>query len=55
MHRRITRRDFLNGVALAVGGAVILPNWAAALLEAEAGDPPAAMRRRRDDPSTHRR
>ena len=25
MHRRITRRDFLNGVALAVGGTVIPP------------------------------
>ena len=43
MHRRITRRDFLNGVALAVGGAVILPNWAAALLEAEASDLPASV------------
>jgi spermidine dehydrogenase len=30
LHRRITRRDFLNGVAL-IGGAVVLPDWAAAL------------------------
>jgi spermidine dehydrogenase len=32
LHRRITRRDFLNGMALAVGGAIVLPDWAAALL-----------------------
>ncbi len=43
MHRRITRRDFLNGVALAVGGAGISPLWEAVLLEAGAGDPPASM------------
>jgi spermidine dehydrogenase len=42
MSRHITRRDFLNGVALAVGGAVILPHWAAALLGADTGDPLAA-------------
>jgi spermidine dehydrogenase len=42
MHRRITRRDFLNGVALALGGAVVLPSWGAALLEADAGDVLAA-------------
>jgi spermidine dehydrogenase len=38
LHRRITRRDFLNGVALVVGGTFVLPDWAAALL---AGDPQA--------------
>jgi spermidine dehydrogenase len=43
MHRRITRRDFLNGVALSIGGAVMLPHWAAGLLEAEAGDAVAAV------------
>jgi spermidine dehydrogenase len=43
MYRRITRRDFLNGVALSIGGAVMLPHWAAALLEAEAGDAVAAV------------
>ena len=42
MHRRITRRDFLNGVALAVGGAAIFPPWEAVLLEAGAGDPSAS-------------
>jgi spermidine dehydrogenase len=44
MHRRITRRDFLNGAAMAVGGAVILPNWAAALLRNDAGDSLAVVR-----------
>lgn len=39
MHRRITRRDFINGVAIPVGGALVLPRWAsphtdAAILEA---------------------
>ena len=28
MHRRITRRDFINGVAIPVGGALALPSWA---------------------------
>jgi spermidine dehydrogenase len=42
MHRRITRRDFLNGMALTVGAALILPNWGEALLGADAGDPLAA-------------
>jgi spermidine dehydrogenase len=32
LSRRITRRDFLNGMALAIGGGVALPDWAAALL-----------------------
>ena len=36
MHRRITRRDFINGVAIPVGGALVLPRWASAL-----GQPPA--------------
>ena len=49
MHRRITRRDFLNGVALAIGGAGISPLWETVLLEAGAGDPPRPWRRR-DDP-----
>jgi spermidine dehydrogenase len=31
MDRRITRRDFINGVAIPVGGAMVLPRWAAAL------------------------
>jgi spermidine dehydrogenase len=39
LYRRITRRDFLNGIALAIGSRVILPDWAAALL---ASDLPAA-------------
>jgi spermidine dehydrogenase len=39
LHRRITRRDFLNGIALGIGSAVVLPDWAAAWL---AGDLPAA-------------
>jgi spermidine dehydrogenase len=38
LHRRITRRDFLNGVALAVASAFVLPNWATALVAGEAGD-----------------
>jgi spermidine dehydrogenase len=37
MQRRISRRDFLNGMALAVGGACTLPNWAAALLAGDLG------------------
>ena len=41
MRRRITRRDFLNGVALAVGSAVVLPPWMAALVDADSGDPVA--------------
>ncbi len=32
LSRRITRRDFLNGVALAISSGVALPGWAAALL-----------------------
>ncbi|HEX9869220.1 MAG TPA: twin-arginine translocation pathway signal, partial [Candidatus Tectomicrobia bacterium] len=39
LHRRITRRDFLNGIALAIGSTVVLPDWAAAQL---AGDLQAA-------------
>ena len=42
LHRRITRRDFLNGIALAIGSTVILPDWAAALL---AGDLPVLIQR----------
>ncbi len=38
MRRRITRRDFLNGTALAVGGALVAPRWLHAL-ESEAYPP----------------
>ena len=38
MHRGITRRDFLNGVALPVGGALVLPRWAGALEQAATVD-----------------
>jgi len=31
LHRRIPRRDFLNGMALAVGGALVPPAWLCAL------------------------
>jgi len=31
MNRRITRRDFLNGLAVGVGGAMTAPHWVAAL------------------------
>jgi spermidine dehydrogenase len=34
MDRRITRRDFLNGVALAVGGTLVPPSWLIALEDA---------------------
>ena len=27
MHRDITRRDFVNGVGVAVGGLLIAPGW----------------------------
>jgi spermidine dehydrogenase len=30
MHRNITRRDFVNGVAVAVGGSLITPGWLSA-------------------------
>jgi len=36
MHRAITRRDFINGVAIPVGGALALPSWARALEQAPA-------------------
>jgi spermidine dehydrogenase len=42
-HRPISRRDFLNGIALAIGEACMPPDWAATLL---AGDFPAADRTR---------
>jgi spermidine dehydrogenase len=35
LHRRITRRDFLNGISLAIGSKVVLPGWAAPLLAAD--------------------
>ncbi len=37
MHRDITRRDFVNGVAAAVGGSLIAPGW----LPAREGTPDA--------------
>jgi spermidine dehydrogenase len=37
----ITRRDFLNGLAIGVGGAWSLPRWAEALSDADASYPPA--------------
>ncbi len=36
MHRRITRRDFINGVAVPLGGALALPRWAYAAETQEA-------------------
>ena len=36
--RRITRRDFLNGVALAIGGGLILPDWGKAMLAGESAE-----------------
>ncbi len=30
MHRKITRRDFVNGASVAAAGAMLLPNWAMA-------------------------
>jgi spermidine dehydrogenase len=45
MHRRITRRDFLNGAGLAITGSLLPPSLVAAALEAsaEAGDYPPAL------------
>ena len=39
MHRKITRRDFVNGVGVAVGGALIAPGW----LSAREGAPAASQ------------
>jgi spermidine dehydrogenase len=41
LDRCITRRDFLNGMALGVGATSALPDWAARLLAGEAGEVPA--------------
>ena len=44
MGRRMTRRDFLNGMAVAVGGALVVPPWLRAMEAAPApgaGYPPA--------------
>jgi spermidine dehydrogenase len=41
MPDRMTRRDFLNGVAIGVGGAWTLPRWAETLLQDSATYPPA--------------
>ena len=30
MHRNITRRDFVNGVGVAIGGLLIAPGWISA-------------------------
>jgi spermidine dehydrogenase len=38
LHRPIARRDFLNGMALTIGGACVLPEWAAAWLAGEASE-----------------
>jgi len=38
MHRNITRRDFVNGVAVAIGGSLITPGW----LSAREGTPQAS-------------
>jgi spermidine dehydrogenase len=38
LHRRVTRRDFLNGIALAVGGGLALPDWGKALLAGESAE-----------------
>ena len=43
MHRNITRRDFLNGVAVGVGGALASP-WLAGLLAAQTHAPSAQDR-----------
>ena len=39
MHRNITRRDFVNGVGVAIGGALIAPGW----LSAREGTPFASQ------------
>ena len=39
MHRNITRRDFVNGVGVAIGGALIAPGW----LSAREGTPYATQ------------
>ncbi len=39
MHRAITRRDFINGVAIPVGGALLLPRGAGAVEQAPAPEP----------------
>lgn len=41
MHRPITRRDFINGVAIPIGGAMALPRWAQALEQTPARGPAA--------------
>lgn len=33
MHRHISRRDFINGVALPLGGAMLLPTWTGVLAQ----------------------
>jgi spermidine dehydrogenase len=40
MGQPITRRDFLNGVAVGVGGATLAPTWLEALGRAQAGQAP---------------
>lgn len=41
MHRPITRRDFINGVAIPIGGAMALPRWAQVLEQTPARGPAA--------------
>jgi len=36
MNRRISRRDFINGIAIPVGGSLILPRWTGALAQGAA-------------------
>jgi hypothetical protein len=35
LDRRITRRDFVNGVSVAAAGALLLPTWALAMEQQE--------------------
>jgi spermidine dehydrogenase len=60
MNRDITRRDFLNGVAIGVGGLVTVPAWMQALADAEYAPekgadyyPPALMGMRGDHDGTY--
>ncbi len=58
MHRHITRRDFVNGVGVAVGGALIAPGWlsaregAAAASQAQDHYPPALTGMRGSHPGS---
>ncbi|SVC09787.1 uncharacterized protein METZ01_LOCUS262641, partial [marine metagenome] len=41
LSRRITRRDFVQGVAVPVGGSLVLPRWTEALGEGINADAPS--------------